>query len=128
MDELSFDELQFFDGHLPALPLYVSLRARILSEIDNVEIQVKKTQISFKNPYLFGAVSFTPVRKAKDRPKTFITVTFGLFHHCESPRIDAATEPYPNRWTHHILVGEPQQIDDELMSWLKEAAALREKR
>lgn len=41
----------------------------------------------------------------------------------ESPRIDVATELYPNRWTHHILVSEIEEIDDELMGWVKEASA-----
>ena len=37
-------------------------------------------------------------------------------------RIDIATEPYPNRWTHHVLVSSLDEIDEELMGWLKEAA------
>ena len=41
----------------------------------------------------------------------------------ESPRIDVASEPYPNRWTHHMLIASEEEIDDELMSWIKEAAA-----
>ena len=40
----------------------------------------------------------------------------------ESPRIDAAVEPYPNRWTHHVLVQGMEEIDEELMGWVKEAA------
>lgn len=27
----------------------------------------------------------------------------------------AASEPYPGRWTHHVLVTEADQIDEELM-------------
>lgn len=41
----------------------------------------------------------------------------------DSPRVDAATEPYPNRWTHHLLISDPAEIDDELMGWIREAAA-----
>ena len=40
----------------------------------------------------------------------------------ESSRIDIATEPYPNRWTHHVLISSIEEIDDELMSWIEEAA------
>ena len=35
--------------------------------------------------------------------KVYITVTFGPSYKKESLRIDVATEPYPNRWTHHVL-------------------------
>ena len=34
-----------------------------------------------------------------------------------------AVEPYPNRWTHHVLIGTVEEIDDELLSWIEEAAA-----
>ena len=49
-------------------------------------------------------------------------VTFGLGHKVESPRIDVATEPYPGRWTHHVLIGGPEEVDDELMAWVRAAA------
>lgn len=51
------------------------------------------------------------------------TQTFGLGYHLESLRIDAASEPYPNRWTHHVLISEEKEIDEELMGWIKEAGA-----
>ena len=38
-----------------------------------------------------------------------------------APRVVAASEPYPGRWTHHVLVTEADQIDEELMGWLREA-------
>ncbi|MGM9590927.1 MAG: DUF5655 domain-containing protein [Faecousia sp.] len=51
-----------------------------------------------------------------------MTVTFGLGHHKESTRIDVATEPYPGRWTHHVMVRTPDEIDEELLDWIQEAA------
>ena len=32
-----------------------------------------------------------------------------------------AVEAYPNRWTHHLLLTEPEQVDRELMDWIGEA-------
>ena len=120
--EISGDELFFFNEKPAALPLYEAFAQRLFAEIDNVTIKVQRTQISFSNLHNFAFVSFLPVRKAKERPKTYITVTFGLQYKKESPRIDAASEPYPNRWTHHILIASEEEIDDELMGWIKEAA------
>ena len=119
---LSSDELFFFDEKPAALPLYEAFAKQLLAEIDNVTVKVRKTQISFSNKYNFAFVSLLPVRKAKARPETWITVTFGLQYKKEAPRIDAATEPYPNRWTHHMLISSVDEIDDELMGWIKEAA------
>lgn len=118
----NMDALFFFDQKPEALPLYEALEERILTEIPDVDIKVRKTQISFSNRRNFAFVSFLPVRRAKERPKVYITVTFGLRCQKESPRVDTATEPYPNRWTHHVLVSSPDEIDDELMGWIREAA------
>ena len=119
---ISGDELFFFDEKPAALPLYEKFATRLLTEIDNVTVKVQKTQISFSNKYNFAFVSLLPVRKAKARPEIWITVTFGRSYKKESPRIDVASEPYPNRWTHHLLISSADEIDDELMGWIKEAA------
>ena len=119
---MSGDEMFFFNEKPAALPLYEAFVQRLFAEIDNVTVKVQKTQISFSNKYNFAFVSFLPVRKAKERPKSYITVTFGLRYKKESPRIDAASEPYPNRWTHHMLISSMDEIDDELMGWIREAA------
>ncbi len=108
---------------MDALPLYEAFESRVMKEIENVRIKVQKSQISFYNRHLFTCVSFAKVRKKKSCPSSYIVVTIGLSHRLDSPRIEVATEPYPNRWTHHILLSETKEIDDELMSWVKEAAA-----
>jgi len=113
----------FFDGHLGALPLYERLEEQILAKIPGVRVRTAKTQITFANRYGFAFVSFLPVRKAACRPEIYLTVSFGLGYRKDSPRIDAATEPYPNRWTHHVMVCDAGQIDEELLGWIQEAAA-----
>lgn len=119
---MNADILFFFNDHMAALPLYERLEGLILEQIPDVKIKVSKTQISFSNKRGFAFVSFNPCRKAKERPEVWMTVTFGLSYRKDSPRIDVATEPYPNRWTHHVMVGSEEEIDDELMGWLREAA------
>ncbi len=118
--------LLFFDKTPEALHLYETFEERILSEIQGVRVRVQKTQITFSNRYNFACVSFLPVRKAKERPKVYITVTFGLGRKEESPRIDQSTEAYPGRWTHHVMVSKTQDIDEELIRWVKEAALFAE--
>lgn len=117
------DTLLFFAGRPEALGLYEILEQRILSRIANVRIKTAKTQITFANPKGFAFVSFLPVRRAKQRPPVYLTVTFGLGYRKESARIDATTEPYPNRWTHHVMLSKPEEVDEELLSWIAEAAA-----
>ncbi|HIW51338.1 MAG TPA: hypothetical protein IAA10_10350 [Candidatus Blautia intestinavium] len=114
--------LQFFDKQPEALPLYEKFEKRVEELVPDVEIKVQKTQISFYNRHMFSCVSFARVRKKKDCPKSYIVVTFGLDHKEESSRIDIVSEPYPHRWTHHILISEISEIDEEFMNWIKAAA------
>ena len=115
--------LRFFDQMPEALPLYQKFEREVLSRVEDVRIKVQKTQITYSNRHVFACVSFAKVRKAKERPPVYIVVTFGLAYKKESPRIDIATEPYPSRWTHHVLVSREEEIDGELLGWVEEAAA-----
>lgn len=118
---INADVLRFFAQHPDALPLYETLAQRVFRTVENTVIKVQKTQISFYNRRLFACVSFARVRKKADCPEPFLVVTFGLDHKVESPRVDVATEPYPNRWTHHVLLSDAAEIDEELMRWIQEA-------
>jgi len=119
---MNSDILFFFGEHMASLPLYERLEQRILREIPDVKVKTAKTQITFANKREFAFVSFNPCRRAKNRPENWMTVTFGLGYRKESPRIDVATEPYPGRWIHHVMVESAAEIDDELLGWIKEAA------
>ena len=112
------DELMFFNAMPGALPLYKSLRDKLLAECPDTTLKVQKSQITFKAKYGYAFVS---LRRIGGCPETFITVSFGLSHRLDSPRIAVAVEPYPNRWTHHTIVSAAEQLDGELMSWLREA-------
>ena len=113
--------LFFFNQKPQALPLYEAFERRLLSELEGVSIRVQKTQITLSNRRVFGAVSFLPARRAKDRPDPYITITLGLNRREGSPRIDQVSEPYPGRWTHHLVIGDLEEIDDQLMAWVHEA-------
>ena len=115
--------LFFFDGHLEALPMYEKLERQILQRMPEVVVKVAKTQITFANRCGFAFVSFNPCRRAKERPPVWMTVSFGLDRQIYSPRIDAAVEAYPGRWTHHVMVGSPEEVDEQLMQWICAAGA-----
>ena len=114
------DVLFFFDGKPLELALYETLFRHLESEFPEASVRVQKSQISFYGRHLFGAASL-PVRRKKSWPEHCIVVTLGLSHRLDSPRVAVATEPYPGRWTHHILLSDEAQIDGELMGWLRDA-------
>ena len=110
------EEYLFFAGRPQELALYELFRRQLLAEVGQVQIKVQKTQITFAGRYGFAFVSHP--RRKKDRG---ILVSFGLGRHEDSARIWQSVEPYPGRWTHHILVSSPEEMDKELMGWMKEA-------
>ncbi len=114
------DILFFFDGRPLELALYEALFRRMEAAFPEASVKVQKTQISFYSKHLFAAASL-PVRRRKEWPRHCILVTFGLSHQVSAPRIAVATEPYPNRWTHHVVVAGEREVDEELLGWLREA-------
>ena len=114
------DLLFYFDGKPVELSLYQRLFQAMEPAFSGASVKVQKSQISFYCPRLFAAVSI-PVRRKKDWPPVCLLVTFGLETRLCSPRIAVAVEPYPNRWTHHVVVSRPEEIDSELLEWLSQA-------
>ena len=114
------DVLAYFNGKPLELTLYQTLYAAMDERMPESKVNVQKSQISFYDRHLYGAASL-PVRRKKSWPEHCLLVTFGLAYRLEGPRIAVAVEPYPNRWTHHVVVSREEEIDGQLLSWLQEA-------
>lgn len=108
-------EAFFFAGKPIEMSLYALLYERMKSELPPFELRVQKTQITFVNPKVFACVSL--------KWKGCITITFGLPVRVDSSRIHQAAKIRPYRWTNHVKVSHPDEIDAELMKWLNEAYA-----
>ena len=114
------DVLFYFHERPMEHSLYEALEARMEEAFPDATVKVQRSQISFYAHHLFAAAPL-PVRRKKDWPARCLLVTFGLSHRVDHPRIAVAVEPYPNRWTHHVVVSAPEEIDGQLMDWLREA-------
>lgn len=119
-DRATEELLRFFNRAPEALPLYLALEKRVLEALPETALRVSKTQISLKNRYGFACVSL-PGGRIKGSGKGSLIVTFGLPYRLSNPRVFSAVEPYPKRWTHHVLLSSPEEIDVELMGWITEA-------
>lgn len=115
------DLLLFFDGRPRELDLYRTLFRQLESVCPEGTVKVQKSQISFYGSHMFAMASLP--RRKRDRG---IVVSFGLGRREPSSRVAAAPEPYPGRWTHHVPVTEAEQLDGELLGWLREAWAFSE--
>ena len=124
---ISMDILSFFDGKGYELGLYERLAGKLMALYPNTVIKVQKTQISFYDKRMYACASLTPVRRKAERPARFVTVTFSLDAPLQSARA-LAVKVRENRWTHHVLVGGKEEIDEELMGWVAKSHALSAER
>lgn len=115
------DELIFFDGHMAAIPIYGTFAEVLLKRFPATTIRVQKTQITFSNCHVYACVSFTRVKKKTELPDPYLVITLGLPYALDSQRVAVKTEPYPGRWTTHIVVGSQADLDDEFWEWVSQA-------
>ena len=113
------DVMMFFDPHPAALPLFKAFAEKLYELYPTSEMRVQKTQITFSNRHVFACVSFLRVKKKAELPDPYLVVTLGLSFPLASHRVAAKTEAYPGRWTTHIVIGTPSEIDIELMEWVR---------
>ena len=115
------DTLLFFDKNPSALMLYDIFETKIFELFPATKKRVQKTQITFSNRHVFACVSFARVKKKAKLPDPNFVITLGLPYPLDSDRVAVKTEPYPGRWTHHIVVSRPEELDTELFSWVRAA-------
>ena len=110
---LTPEEAAFFESRNAELSLYEHLSDQMKRKLPSFDVRVQRTQITFENPKVFACVSL--------KWRNSVIVSFGLPDRAISPRIHQAAEIRPGRWTHHVKVGSPQEVDKELMGWLHAA-------
>ena len=104
----------FFCEKKLALDCFEVFSKAMNSRFPHAEIKVQKTQISFYESGLCCCVSLPRSRKMGEG----IVVTFGLDAPIPDCRIVQAVEVRPNRWTHHVAVYTPENVDEQLLSWI----------
>ena len=123
MHPISFEEELFFQNHPAAASLYELFAEKLFARFPATSIRVQKTQITFSNRHSYACVSFLRVKKRAELPEPYFVPTLGLPAPLESARVAAKTEPYPGRWTTHIVVSTPAELDEELFAWIAQAYA-----
>lgn len=128
MDHTQQDLLAFFSQQPQALPLCEAFLQKLQAQHPETHTRVQKTQITFSNRHIFACLSLARVRKKALLPDPHLVLTLGLPAPLASPQAEIKTEPYPGRWTHHILLSAPDDLDPELMGWVAEAYAFAQEK
>lgn len=119
MRALDDDTQLFFVGHGEVQGLYQALEEILYSSFPHVNKHVQKTQITFYNSRVFACVSFARVKRKAELPADWLTLTLGLPVALDSPRVAVKCEPYPGRWTHHFVLSREEELDGEMMAWIR---------
>ena len=128
MRDWDADTLLLFNTQPGALPLLSALEDAIFTRFPETKRRVGKTQISYYHRFVFACVSLARVKRKAELPRTWLTLSLGLPYPLESPRPAVKTEACPGRWTTHFVLGAPEELDEELLSWLEEAYAFSERK
>ena len=128
MRDWDADTLLLFNAQPGALPLLSALEDAIFTRFPETKRRVGKTQISYYHRFVFACVSMARVKRKAELPRTWLTLSLGLPYPLESPRAAVKTEACPGRWTTHFVLGAPEELDEELLSWLEEAYAFSERK
>ena len=116
---------EFFAGHPQELCAYRALEEAVRARIPDMTVRVMKSCVAFDDGRPFCYVSR---QRCGGRKGANILVSFGLDAPIADSRIAAAVKPYPNRWTHHVPVGDPEEVDAQLLAWIDWAHAFSKRK
>ena len=118
---------KFFRERTLELDLYCVFDAAVRDRLPQAITRVRRSQITFAGRRGFAAVWIPPF-KVRGRPEHYIVVSFAADRRIDHPRIVSVAEPYPHRWTHHVLVSCPEDMDELLLDWVEQAFRLTNSR
>jgi hypothetical protein len=108
-----------FHGHPVALAVARRVE-RVLRRLGAVDVRTTKSQVAFRRKRAFAWVW---------RPRQYVAhadaeavLSIGLGRLDPSPRWKEVAHPTARQWMHHLEVGGPEDVDDEVVDWLREAA------
>ena len=109
---------EYFAGHEDSRPLLEALQ-RMVRTIGPAALRVTKSQIAFRRRKAF-AWAWVPGKYLRGKPAPLV-LTLVLRSRHASPRWKAIVEPSPGRFTHHLELFSPKDLDDEVCGWLRDA-------
>ena len=107
----------FADQALPK-ELFAAIRQEV-EALGQVSIRVTKSQIAFRRRRNFALV-WMPGQYLRGRVAPLV-LTLSLPGRDQSLRWKEIVEPAPDRFTHHLEVYTPVDIDEQVRGWLRQA-------
>ena len=89
----------------------------MIDGLGQAEVRVSKSQIAFRARRGFAYVW----RPGRDVDNDVPAVLSSRYPPDKSKRFKSVVHPSPKVWMHHLEVRDPDQVDDEVARWLRDA-------
>jgi hypothetical protein len=109
---------EFFADQSLSKQLFEAVRREVES-LGETSMGVTKSQVAFRRRRGFAWV-WMPGQYLK-RKTAPLVLTLSLPQRDGAPRWKEIVEPYPGRFTHHLELYGPADIDEDMRGWLREA-------
>jgi hypothetical protein len=113
------DPEEFFAEHPAALAIYRKVQTMV-DALGPAEVRTTRSQVTFRRRRGFAHL-WLPGRWLSN-PGAEVVLSLALGRRDDSPRFKEVANPAPRVWMHHLEVQSPDDLDDEVMDWLREAA------
>ena len=113
------DPEELLAGHPVAETVYEKVRS-VLADLGQFEVRTSKSQIAFRRTRGF-AYLWLPGQYLTN-PDAEVVLSIALGRHDRSARFKEVAHPTARHWMHHLELHDPDEIDDEVLDWLREAA------
>lgn len=117
---MAMDVEAFFEGREESRHIFEALRATIES-LSSMTMSVTKSQVAFRRRKAF-AWAWIPARHLRGKQAPLL-LTLALHRRDSSARWKEVVEPRPGRFTHHMELNSPKDLDAEVRAWIEEAWA-----
>lgn len=112
------DPEAFLDGHPTAMSVYEKV-CGCLDELGSFEVRTTKSQIAFQRKRGF-AYLWLPGQYLT-HPEADVVLSIALGREVRSERFKEVVHPSQRHWMHHLEVHGPDEVDGEVVDWLREA-------
>jgi hypothetical protein len=109
----------FFAGHPLGAAVFLRVQS-VVADIGDLGVRVSKSQVAFRRKRAF-AYLWMPAMYLT-HPGAEVVLSIALGRHDRSTRFKQVVHPTPKHWIHHLELHDPAEIDDEVATWIREAA------
>lgn len=108
-----------FAGHPAGLAVWQGVE-RLAGSLPGTVVRTSRSQVALRRRRGFAFVWRPGQYVRSDVPAV---LSIALDRPLDSPRLKEVAHPAPSRWMHHLEVRGPEELDDEVAGWLREAWA-----